>query len=391
MPAKAPASLSDSAARVAAAKEQAVQAASRALTLFSRAVRDDRLDGEAEDDVRLAAREAANAIVTLARRGTYSPTQQKTLAAAHQLATAVTRLGGIDDPMLAGQLRALGKMLATYGVDVRALKDAPPRPAPPAPMEFAPQQETSWKRTEKPSEPQGVIATTDGWKLLRLSPDDVREVERRDRDKIRAWAAGYRPECPDKRRDYQIADEGPDTYSVRARIKQGRKWHNAGELRVVRAPDYPSYFVSEYSNVPLHILAECDGMGNEMYRLAAEEACRRGGVLTGSHYRSPFSENFWKKQIREGRAECDTSDHDGLAEIYEHPVADLYEGLIDGSLPVPLYNKLRSRIRPRPASGHYDCYRVPLKRAWCALPDAKRIVRNTSRRRTSRRRTSRRR
>jgi hypothetical protein len=386
-PTAAPAaSLSDTAARVAAAKEQAVGVAKQAFALFSRGLRAQHLDVEQEDDVRLAAREAANAIVTLARRGTYSQTQQKTIAAAHQLATAVTRLGGIDDPMLAGQLRALGKRLSAYGVDVGALKAAAPRPAPPAPMEFAPQQETSWKRTKEPSAPQGVIAAADGWKLLRLSPDDVREVERRDRDKIRAWAAGYRPECPDKRRDYQIADEGPDTYSVRARIKQGRKWHNAGELRVVRAPDYPSYFVSEYSNVPLHILAECDGMGNEMYRLAAEEACRRGGVLTGSHYRSPFSENFWKKQIREGRAECDTSDHDGTAEIYEHPVADLYEGLIDGSLPVPLYNKLRSRIRPRPASGHYDCYRVPLKRAWCALPDAKRIVRNTSRRRTSRRR-----
>jgi hypothetical protein len=385
------ASLAPSAAKAATLRQAATDAASAVFALWSRARRKGRIAHEAEDDARQRAREAANAIVLVARRATFTDAQKKTLFAAYQLATAAAKIDGLDDPMLPGQLRALGKQLSAFGVDTAALAafQAPVLEPPPAPEI---QLDTRWRKTEKPSEPEGVIQATGGWQTLRLTESDIREVERRDRDKILAWSKGYRPSCPKKIRKYKVVDAGADEgYSIKAYIKQGDAWQPAGELVVKPAEDAPWQLVSEYSNVPLHILAECDGMGNEMYRLAADEACRRGGQLTGSNYRSPFSEHFWKKQIARGRAGCDMSEG-GEAQVYEHPLADLYEGLIEGTLSVPLYNKIRSRLESPPPGGSYRCRRVPMLQSWCDLPDKDRLVRNrrTSRRKISRRRTSRR-
>jgi hypothetical protein len=49
------------------------------------------------------------------------------------------------------------------------------------------------------------------------------------------------------------------------------------------------------------------GVGTRMYEAAAQVACALGHALVSDDKRSRFSEGFWKKQARKGRATCDTS------------------------------------------------------------------------------------
>lgn len=49
------------------------------------------------------------------------------------------------------------------------------------------------------------------------------------------------------------------------------------------------------------------GVGTRMYEAAAQVACASGQVLVSDDKRSRFSEGFWKKQAKKGRATCDAS------------------------------------------------------------------------------------
>ena len=49
------------------------------------------------------------------------------------------------------------------------------------------------------------------------------------------------------------------------------------------------------------------GVGTRMYEAAAQVACTSHRVLMSDDKRSRFSEGFWKKQQRAGRATCDAS------------------------------------------------------------------------------------
>ena len=48
-----------------------------------------------------------------------------------------------------------------------------------------------------------------------------------------------------------------------------------------------------------------NGVGTFLYETAAKDACRLGYTLKSSDYRSEFSEAFWQKQARKGRASCE--------------------------------------------------------------------------------------
>ena len=49
------------------------------------------------------------------------------------------------------------------------------------------------------------------------------------------------------------------------------------------------------------------GIGTRLYEAAALFSCSKRKVLTSDDKRSRFSEGFWKKQARRGRATCDAS------------------------------------------------------------------------------------
>lgn len=49
------------------------------------------------------------------------------------------------------------------------------------------------------------------------------------------------------------------------------------------------------------------GVGTRLYEAAAHVACSSGRTLTSDDKRSRFSEGFWKKQAKKGRATCDAS------------------------------------------------------------------------------------
>jgi len=143
--------------------------------------------------------------------------------------------------------------------------------------------------------------------------------------------------------------------------------YNIGHLN---ANEYGAYYTSGVSIVKIRHLIKCDGLGNEMYRRAAEEACRRGSRLGGSGSRSPFSESFWKKQIAEQRATCAT----GRASVYDYPVAELKSDIMWGAISVPQYNKLADRILAKPAADSWECNTVPLNAEWCGLPPEERVL-----------------
>lgn len=48
-------------------------------------------------------------------------------------------------------------------------------------------------------------------------------------------------------------------------------------------------------------------VGTRLYEAANAYACRQGGRLLSDTTRSPFAENFWRKQVQKGRAMCVTS------------------------------------------------------------------------------------
>ena len=175
----------------------------------------------------------------------------------------------------------------------------------------------------------------------------------------------------------QLADEWARTGQVdRARLQTyldeylqspDSARYNIGHLN---ASNYGGYYVSGVSVVNIRHLIQCDGLGNDMYRRAAEEACSRGSRLGGSGTRSPFSESFWKKQIAEQRATCAT----GRASVYPGPVGELERDITSGSISVPQYNKLADRILAKPAADSWECATVPLNAEWCGLPPEERVL-----------------
>lgn len=53
------------------------------------------------------------------------------------------------------------------------------------------------------------------------------------------------------------------------------------------------------------VLRPGQGVGTRLYEAAAQFACGRGRQLSSDTKRSRFSEGFWAKQAKKGRATCD--------------------------------------------------------------------------------------
>jgi len=46
------------------------------------------------------------------------------------------------------------------------------------------------------------------------------------------------------------------------------------------------------------------GIGTKLYEAAARVACREGAPLMSDNHRTVYSQGFWEKQARKGRATC---------------------------------------------------------------------------------------
>lgn len=255
-------------------------------------------------------------------------------------------------------------------------------------------KEQKWVKKAKPQDVEGVIVEHDDHVLgIYLNERTVERVEERDAQAMEEWAAGYRPPCPIA--DYKVRN----TYHgfvVDAYVQDAEgEWTKVGLLEAKDTGE--GEFISGFSDVPLPTLAACPGLGNGLYLEAAKEACKRDGVLMASDHRSVFSEYFWQKQIRNKRATCrdaepeprgrgdddddyyddDAPSDEGVgAMYYPRPAEDAVEFLKSGKITVPQYNELRRRMpRLDPYTEKWDCNAIPLKKAWCRLPENEKTLR----------------
>ena len=222
-----------------------------------------------------------------------------------------------------------------------------------------PKERRSKKKPTGKIEP--LIRAGQGWSMLEFSEEQAQLYEKRDAKVMKAYAEGYAPPCPLKK---YVVEEDDQGFRVLAIVRQkGRKgvaegWAEVGSLRAWRDSANGPY-VAHWSETPYSVLATCPGLGTGLYEAAAREACKRGTTLAGSDMRSPFSEKFWKRQVKNGRATCNT---DTYASIYGTPVGSLRYALTNGAISVPQYNKLRKNLPARPtAPPYWECANVPLK------------------------------
>lgn len=252
-----------------------------------------------------------------------------------------------------------------------------------------PSETRGWVKSAKPSEPKGILRRDDDVRYgLAWTVDDAGFFERRDAFAIEEWALGYRPRCFGFEYDIDGSQEGFDVL-LYVNTSTGSQIRAGG--MVVTDKGFKRY-VAGLADVPIRWLSECPGIGNGLYLMAANEACRRGGVLSASAWRSGFAEHFWKKQIRLGRAVCSPAlfydcdkpteqeclnEPDMGAEVFKRPIRELRVALEDGTITVPQYNVLRERL-PMWYGGAWECANVVLKRGWCISPEDERTLRGLS-------------
>jgi hypothetical protein len=125
------------------------------------------------------------------------------------------------------------------------------------------------------------------------------------------------------------------------------------------------------------------GYGTRLYEKAANDACDQGLRLMSSTERSVFSEAFWRKQRRKGRAVCLKRNVDRQDNYNRYSLLDLTEALAqkyrDPLYGTPDYDRaeremklIRKRL-PAPHKTHDDvahwsywpCWRWALKKKLC--------------------------
>lgn len=212
-----------------------------------------------------------------------------------------------------------------------------------------------------PSGVERLINGHGGWKGITFGPSQVTRFETRDRAAMitaaENKAKGIKPTCPRMRHEY-IPPYRPNADSairVKAEVQEADgMWVSGGFIEA-----YPKhgYYVVSTSEVPLHLLARCPGLGTKLYETAAKVACQQGTSLAGSPMRSAFSERFWQRQVQKGRANCGA----GKADTYDSPMWTLGEALRTGDITVPEFNNLVRGLPAMPRGNKWDCMLVPLK------------------------------
>lgn len=202
----------------------------------------------------------------------------------------------------------------------------------------------------------GLIRSYGGWNDFEIQGPLAKHLEKRDAGAIKAAANSAPPSPCDVRYEAESVPRGFEVYA-RVRTKTGDI--RGGEIDAYRESGGPNYVVNS-AKVPTKLLATCPGLGTGLYDRAAREACKRGGVLAGSADRSAFSEAFWMKQVRKKRATCG----EGAGKVYEEPHRAIFNALENGTISVPEYNRLISRLPKRPPTPprppRWPCRMIPL-------------------------------
>jgi hypothetical protein len=240
---------------------------------------------------------------------------------------------------------------------LRGVEWLEPTPDGPTRRKEADPRRRNWNDWAEP-----LITSHGNWPDFRFSADEQAALEKRDAPAMAAAAArkarGETLPCPrvKYRSTYEAAKRGINaTITVSAEVQDaGGRWAPGGELF---AEKEGSHFAVNSSTTPLELLATCPGLGTGLYEEAMKLACKKSAVLGSSKLRSAFSERFWKRQLKKGRAVC-LGSH---AEFYNSPHYSLRVRLMDGRINVPQYNALVRGLPAFPDKGAWPCEYVTLK------------------------------
>lgn len=114
-------------------------------------------------------------------------------------------------------------------------------------------------------------------------------------------------------------------------------------------------------------------LGTKLYEKALELTCREGLRLGSSSMRSEFSEAFWRKQVRKGRARCEGGKGVGPGSYYRIPRAELLELGLQDSEVREATRKLPKPKRDAQGEGFWRCPRYVIKKETCRKPELGRI------------------
>jgi hypothetical protein len=126
------------------------------------------------------------------------------------------------------------------------------------------------------------------------------------------------------------------------------------------------------------------GLMTRLYEVAAEDACRDGNRLVSDVNRSVFSEAFWRKQKRKGRARCVQPNRNQTENVWNGPLLDYEEYLAqkyrDKLYGDPDYDRAAREMKklkmPKPRRGsdegnfytYWPCFRWGFKKKMCKEP-----------------------
>jgi len=128
---------------------------------------------------------------------------------------------------------------------------------------------------------------------------------------------------------------------VTYRLYEKRSLHPEGEMLLLKK-DKEKAVVVDYITVDNN--RRKAGVGTSFYEMAAKEACRLGYTLQSSDYRSEFSEAFWRKQARKGRASCAA----GRAGYFSTPLEVAQQAVLDPAQ----FEEMATRL-PKPQTTEY--------------------------------------
>lgn len=166
---------------------------------------------------------------------------------------------------------------------------------------------------------------------------------------------------------------------VRVRKRPGERVYTArGGKAHLTTRVYDTEWVADQAMVDFPLRRK--GLITRLYEVAAEDACHHGARLVSSIERSPFSEAFWRKQKRKGRARC-LAPNKTSRNVWRGPVLDLEYHLAqkyrDPVYGEPDYERAAKEMKKlklpksrwnQEIGGHWRCLRWGFKRKMCKEP-----------------------
>lgn len=267
------------------------------------------------------------------------------------------------------EAKSIVKQLRTAAQAQQAAQQAAPRlpPLPPVPPEGVGPRELYYSRIRQ----AGATVDTPG-EAPKFDLPARRETIRADEARRAALLQKEGKTCR-----WLPHEGGPYKYSIclyadyfTVSAAENGKYVGTASLQKLKKNGRTVYKMSIEVDKPKYQLKETDpeGLGTRLYERSARAACRvgRAYAITSDTIRSVFSEAFWRKQVRKGRATCKGDGN--LSHYYSYPLVEAknYFYDLEGRMDGPKWRAFYAGL-PKPENDGWTCdyYELPCR----GLPD----------------------